>query len=118
MGTPWCYTKILNFRRHFSGHLRLHSRVHFREHFRERVRGSNFAVRGLRAFLMDGLLGSSGGAVRAEVSGRGLDFLEVPWYGNFHTESFRSEVLRDLFRNPPKLLSSPFTSSSMQKLVV
>ena len=37
---------------HFHGHLRVHSRVHFREHFRERVRGSNFAVRVLCAFLI------------------------------------------------------------------
>ena len=45
------YTEILNFRVHFRGYLRVHYRVHFREHFRERVRGSNFAVRGLCAFL-------------------------------------------------------------------
>ena len=41
----------LNLRGHFRGHLRVHSHVHFREHFRERVRGSNFAVRVLCAFL-------------------------------------------------------------------
>ena len=29
VGTPCCYTEILNFR----GHLRVHSCVHFREHF-------------------------------------------------------------------------------------
>ena len=44
----------LNLRGHFRGRLRVHSRVHFREHFRGRVRGSNFAVRVLCAFLMDG----------------------------------------------------------------
>ena len=43
--------KKLNLRGHFRGHLRVHSRRHFREHFRERVRGSNFAVRVLCAFL-------------------------------------------------------------------
>ena len=46
------YTEILNFRGDFRGHLRVHSRVHFREHFAERVRGSNFAVRVLCAFLI------------------------------------------------------------------
>ena len=44
--------KKLNLRGHFRGHLRVHSRGHFREHFRERVRGSNFAVRMLCAFLI------------------------------------------------------------------
>ena len=43
--------KSLNLRGHFRGHLRVHSRGHFRDHFRERVRGSNFAVRMLCAFL-------------------------------------------------------------------
>ena len=43
--------KSLNLRGHFRGHLRVHSRGHFRDHFRERVRGSNFAVRVLCAFL-------------------------------------------------------------------
>ena len=53
MGTLWCvsHRHALNFRGHIRGHLRVHSRVHFREHFRERVRGSNFAVRVLCAFL-------------------------------------------------------------------
>ena len=44
-------TKFLNFRGHFRGHLRVHSRVHFPDHFRKRIRGSNFAVRVLCAFL-------------------------------------------------------------------
>ena len=39
------------FRGHFRGNLRVHFRVHFRERFRERLRGSNFAVRVLCAFL-------------------------------------------------------------------
>ena len=43
--------EILNLRGHFRGYLRVHTRVHFCEHFRERVRGSNFAVRVLCAFL-------------------------------------------------------------------
>ena len=52
VGTPWCVLhRILNFRGHFRGYLRAHFRVHFHEHFRERVRGSNFAVRVLCAFL-------------------------------------------------------------------
>ena len=42
-----------NFCGHFCGHLRVHSCVHFREHFRERVRGSNFVVRVLCAFLIE-----------------------------------------------------------------
>ena len=59
--------------------------------------------------LLEGLLGSSGG-VRAEVSGRGPRFLRSCLGGNFHTESFRSKLLRSLLRNPP--------SGSMRKLVV
>ena len=49
---PFCQNptlKSLNFRGRFCGH---HSSVHFREHFRERVRGLNFAVRVLCAFLI------------------------------------------------------------------
>ena len=53
VGILWCvlHRKSLSLRGHFRGHLRVHSRGHFREHFRERVRGSNFAVRVLCAFL-------------------------------------------------------------------
>ena len=53
VGILWCilHRTSLNLRGHFRGHLRVHSRGHFREHFRERVRGSNFAVRVLCAFL-------------------------------------------------------------------
>ena len=53
VGILWCvlHRKSLNLRGHFRGHFRVHSRGRFREHFRERVRGSNFAVRVLCAFL-------------------------------------------------------------------
>ena len=56
VGILWCilHRTSLNLRGHFRGHLRVHSRGHFREHFRERVRGSNFAVRVLCAFLSNG----------------------------------------------------------------
>ena len=50
---------------------------------------------------MEGLLGSWGGGVRAEVSGRGLNFLEVALVWKFPYETFRSKVLRSLLRNPP-----------------
>ena len=61
VGILWCvlHRTSLNLRGHFRGHLRVHSRGHFREHFRERVRGSNFAVRVLCAFLNTGVSPSS-----------------------------------------------------------
>ena len=56
VGILWgvLHRKYLSLRGHFRGHLRVLSRGHFREHFRERVRGSNFAVRMLCAFLILG----------------------------------------------------------------
>ena len=56
VGILWCvlHRKSLNLRGHFREHFRVHSRGRFREHFRERVRGSNFAVRVLCAFLTSG----------------------------------------------------------------
>ena len=48
------HTENLNLRGDFRGHLRIRSRVHFHDHSRERVRGSNFAVRVLCAFLSFG----------------------------------------------------------------
>ena len=75
VGTLWCilHRKNLNLRGHFRGHLRVHSRGHFREHFRERVRGSNFAVRVLCAFLTKSKLFQRFGAMVIRQSCRHLD---------------------------------------------
>ena len=58
------------------------------------------------------------GGVRAQVSGRGLDFLEVALVWKFPDRILLKQTSKKFASEPPKLLRSPSSSGSMGKLVL